>query len=88
MAIFGGNTFIHDPPMNSKRTTLKALTKSHDWDGGTIFYDTNRNLYRSLTVVYIPQLFVYDRKSRQIHSHTSYSAGDEPETVKITKNNQ
>ncbi len=61
----------------------KAMTKSHDWDGFTLLYDTNRNLYRSLNVVYIPQLFVYDRKGRQIHSQTGYSAGDELETIKI-----
>lgn len=66
----------------------KAMVKSHDWDGFTLLYDTNRNLYRSLNVVYIPQLFVYDKKGRQIHSHTGYSAGDELETLKIIKNNQ
>lgn len=63
----------------------KAMVKSHDWDGFTLLYDTNRNLYRSLNVVYIPQLFVYDKKGRQIHSHTGYSAGDELETLKIIK---
>ncbi len=63
----------------------KAMAKSHDWDGFTLLYDTNRNLYRSLNVVYIPQLFVYDRKGRQIHSHTGYSAGDELEIIKIIK---
>ena len=66
----------------------KAMVKSHDWDGFTLLYDTNRNLYRSLNVVYIPQLFVYDKKGRQVHSHTGYSAGDELETIKIIKNNQ
>ncbi len=66
----------------------KAMVKSHDWDGFTLLYDTNRNLYRNLNVVYIPQLFVYDKKGGQIHSHTGYSAGDEMETIKIIKNNQ
>ena len=66
----------------------KAMAKSHDWDEFTLLYDTNRNLYRSLNVVYIPQLFVYDKNGQQIHSHTGYSAGDEMETIRVLKDNQ
>lgn len=42
----------------------------------------------SCKVVCVPQLFVYDKKGRQVHSHTGYSAGDELETIKIIKDNQ
>lgn len=66
----------------------KAIAKTHDWDGFTILYDTNRNLYRILNVVHIPQMFIYDKKGRQVYSHTGYSAGDELETLKILKSNQ
>lgn len=66
----------------------KALGKSHDWDEFTLLYDTNREFYRSLNVVYIPQLFVYDKKGKQVYSHTGYSAGDEAEIFRIIKENQ
>lgn len=66
----------------------KAMVKSHDWDSFTLLYDRNRDFYRSLNVVYIPQLFIYDKNGKQIYSHTGYSAGDELEIIKIIKNNQ
>lgn len=66
----------------------KAMVKSHDWDDFTLLYDRNRDFYRSLNVVYIPQLFIYDKNGKQIYSHTGYSAGDELEIVKVIKNNQ
>ena len=66
----------------------KAMVKSHDWDEFILLYDRNRNLYRSLNVVYIPQMFIYDKKGKQIYSHTGYSAGDEAEIFRIIKENQ
>lgn len=66
----------------------KAMVKSHDWDDFTLLYDRNRDFYRSLNVVYIPQLFIYDKNGKQIYSHTGYSAGDELEIIKVIKNNQ
>lgn len=66
----------------------KAMVRSHDWDGFTLLYDTNKDFYRSLNVVYIPQLFIYDKKGKQVYSHTGYSARDEAETFRIIKENQ
>lgn len=66
----------------------KAMVKSHDWDDFILLYDTNRNLYRSLNVVYIPQLFIYDKKGKQVYSHTGYAAGEEFKIINIIKNNQ
>lgn len=66
----------------------KAIVKSHDWDGFTLLYDRNRDLFRSLNVVYIPQLFIYDKNGKQIYSHTGYSTGDELEIIKVIKQNQ
>ncbi len=66
----------------------KAMVKSHDWDGFTLLYDRNRELYRSLNVVYIPQMFIYDKKGKREYSHTGYSAGDEAEMLRIIKENQ
>ncbi len=60
----------------------KAMAASRGWDGFTVLYDTNRQLYRALNVVNIPQLFVYDKDGRLIHSHTGYSPGDELEILK------
>lgn len=66
----------------------KAMVKSHDWDDFTLLYDKNRDFYRILNVVYIPQLFVYDKNGKQIYSHTGYSAGDEARIIKIIKKHQ
>ncbi len=66
----------------------RAMVKSHDWDDFTLLYDRNRDLYRSLNVVYIPQLFIYDKNGKQLYSHTGYSAGDELEIIKVIQQNQ
>lgn len=61
----------------------KAMAASRGWDGFTVLYDTNRQLYRALNVVNIPQLFVYDKDGRQIYAHTGYAPGDEIEMLKF-----
>ena len=73
---------------NRSISRAKAMARSHDWNDFLLLYDINRDLYRSLNVVYIPQVFVYDKKGNQIYSHTGYASGEEFKIINIIKNNQ
>lgn len=64
----------------------KALARGRGWsDVFTLGFDTNSDLKRSLSVVSVPQVFIFDKDGKMIYSHTGYTPGNEYELIEKIK---
>ncbi len=62
----------------------KALVTGRGWEY-TALYDKNQDLKRAMNVVVTPQVFVFDKDGKIVHSKTGYTPGSEYELLEVLK---
>lgn len=59
----------------------KSMAAAGGWPA-TVLYDTKQEMMRSLDVVSIPHVVIYDKDGKQVYYHVGYIPGNEEEILK------
>ncbi len=63
----------------------RAMVYGRGWDSMEVLFDSNSDFKRAMNVVFIPQLFIFDKEGELVYSHTGYKPGDEDEIWKVIR---